>query len=66
VTELVSELDNRWGSDVLRCCCEKLVAEAGDITGNRRWRTSAVGSRYRATAREDVTVDTSVCLYMSY
>jgi hypothetical protein len=36
---------------------EKLVAEAGNS-----WGTSAVGSRYRTTAIEDVTVDaTSVC-----
>jgi hypothetical protein len=28
VGEWVSELDNRWGSIVVSCCCEKLVAEA--------------------------------------
>jgi hypothetical protein len=41
------------------CCCEKLVAEAGDMSGTQG-ETSAVGRRCRATANEDVTVDTSV------
>jgi hypothetical protein len=44
------------------CCCEKLVAEAGDRSGTRGRGPSAVGSRYRATASEDVTVDTNVCV----
>jgi hypothetical protein len=40
---------------------EKVVAEAGNSSGTTRGRgTIAVGSRYRATAIEDVTVDTSV------
>jgi hypothetical protein len=46
------------------CCCDKLVAEAGDSSGTQRKVTFAVGSRYRATASEHVTVDTSVCVYM--
>jgi hypothetical protein len=43
------------------CCCEKLVAEAGDSSGTQKKGMSAVESRYRATASEDVTVDTSMC-----
>jgi hypothetical protein len=39
------------------CCREKLVVEALDRSG-----MSAIGSRYRATASEDATVDTSVCV----
>jgi hypothetical protein len=38
--------------DVVSCCCEKLVAEAGDIREPRERGTSAVGSRYQATASE--------------
>jgi hypothetical protein len=44
------------------CCCENLADEAGDISESRGRGTSAVGSRYRATTSQDVTVDTSVCL----
>jgi hypothetical protein len=28
VSQLVGELDNRWGSVIVSCCCEKLVDEA--------------------------------------
>jgi hypothetical protein len=38
------------------CCCEKLVAEAGDSSGTQR----TFGNRYRATTSEDVTVVTSL------
>jgi hypothetical protein len=44
------------------CCCEKLEAEAGIFREPRGRGTSVVGSRYRATASDDVTVETSVCL----
>jgi hypothetical protein len=27
----MSELEDCWGSVVVSCCCEKLVAESGDI-----------------------------------
>jgi hypothetical protein len=30
----VSQLDNRWGSVVVSCCCEKLAAEEGEQFGN--------------------------------
>jgi hypothetical protein len=30
----MNELDNRWGSVVVSCCCEKLVDEAGRKFGN--------------------------------
>jgi hypothetical protein len=29
----VSELEDCWGSVVVNCCCEKLVAEAEDRSG---------------------------------
>jgi hypothetical protein len=38
--------DNHWGSAVVSCCCQKLVAEAGDSSGTDV-------SRYQATAREE-------------
>jgi hypothetical protein len=44
------------------CCYENLVAEAGDSSGPRGRGTSAIGSRYRATASEDVTLHTGVCM----
>jgi hypothetical protein len=36
----------------------------GTVREPRGRETSAVGSRYRATASEDVTVDTSVYVYV--
>jgi hypothetical protein len=30
----MSELDNRWGSVGVRCCCEQLVAETRGQFGN--------------------------------
>jgi hypothetical protein len=36
VGELVSESDNSWGSVIVSCCCEKLVAEAGDCLETQR------------------------------
>jgi hypothetical protein len=47
------------------CCCEKLVAEAGDNSvtqkGNfRRWKPLT------SNGREDVTVDTNVCVIVNY
>jgi hypothetical protein len=57
------ELDNCWGSVVATCCCEKLVAEAGDILGTqgkgnvRRWKTLPSNG-----SEEDVTMDTNMCV----
>jgi hypothetical protein len=53
-------LDNRWGSIVVSCCCEKLVPEAGGSSetqkkGNvRRWKPLP------SSGSEDVTVDTNM------
>jgi hypothetical protein len=33
IEELVKELEERYGSLLVRCCCEKLVAEAEDSSG---------------------------------
>jgi hypothetical protein len=49
----------------VNCRFEKLVAEAGDSSSTHRKETSAVGSRYRATANEDVTVVASECVIMN-
>jgi hypothetical protein len=46
----------------VRCCCEKLVAEAGVVREPRGKGTSAIGSRYGATTSEDLTIDTNVCV----
>jgi hypothetical protein len=55
VTELVSQSVKCCGLVIVSCCYEKLVAETGK-------GTSVVESRYRATASEDVTLGTSVCM----
>jgi hypothetical protein len=50
----VSGLEDYCGSVDVSCCCEKLVAEArGIVREPRGMEMSAVGSRYRATTRED-------------
>jgi hypothetical protein len=38
---------------VVSCCCEKLVAEAGSISGTQREGNVRGGSRYQATSSED-------------
>jgi hypothetical protein len=53
VSELVTEL-------LGFSCCGKLVVEEGIVLEPRGRGTSTTGSRNRATASEDVTVDTSV------
>jgi hypothetical protein len=35
------------------CCCEKLIAEAGNRSGTQRRGMSAVGNCYQAMASED-------------
>jgi hypothetical protein len=35
-SQLGGDLDSRWGSVVVSCCCEKLVDEAGDSSGTHR------------------------------
>jgi hypothetical protein len=47
------------------CCCEKMVTEAVDSSGTQGKGKSAVGSRYRATANEDVTVDANMCVIVN-
>jgi hypothetical protein len=48
----VSSLENCCGLIDVSCCCEKLVAEAGDSSRTQR--------KQRNNGSEDVTVDTSV------
>jgi hypothetical protein len=50
---LQCELDNHWGSFVVSCCCEKLVAEAVRVQEPRGRGTPAIGSCYQAAASED-------------
>jgi hypothetical protein len=44
------------------CCFEKLVAEVGESSLTQRKGLSAVGSLYRATINEDISMDTRVCV----
>jgi hypothetical protein len=45
------------------CCCEKPETEARGHFGNtEEEERPPLGGRYQATASEDVTVDTSVCV----
>jgi hypothetical protein len=56
----VSELEDCCGSVLVSCCCYRLVAGSRTVREPRVRGTSAVGSRYRATASNDVTVDTTL------
>jgi hypothetical protein len=59
VTELVCQwVKQQLGLSFLSGCFENL----GIFREPRARRTSAVGSRYRATATEHMTVDTSACM----
>jgi hypothetical protein len=60
----VLKLDKFWGSAVVSRSYEKMVAESGDSSVIQGTGKSAVGRRYRATASEDLTVDTSVCVFV--
>jgi hypothetical protein len=44
------------------CCCEKLVAEAGDSVGTQRKGNVRHWKPLPSNGSEDVTVDTSVCV----
>jgi hypothetical protein len=55
---VLSEIDNRLGSVVVSCCCEKLVSGDRDSSETHRGRrTSSVRSRCQARASEDVNMD---------
>jgi hypothetical protein len=58
------ELLNHWYSVVLSPCCEKLAAEAGDSLVTQRKGNVSTESQYQATTNDNVTVDTTVCVYM--
>jgi hypothetical protein len=60
LTELVSELDDSYGSVVVSCCCEKLVAEVGDSSATQRKGNVCCWKPLTSNSSEDVTVDTSV------
>jgi hypothetical protein len=44
------------------CCCEKLVAEAGDRLGTQRKGNVRRWKPLPSNGSEDVTVDTSLCM----
>jgi hypothetical protein len=44
------------------CCCEMLVAGAGDSSGTRRKGNIRRWKRLSKNGNEDVTVDNSVCV----
>jgi hypothetical protein len=54
----VGELDSHWGSVVVSCCCEKLVARDSSWTQRKanvlRWEPLL------SNGSEDLTVDTSL------
>jgi hypothetical protein len=43
------ELEDRWGSVIVSCCCEKVVAEAVTVREPIGRGKSEVGSRYQKT-----------------
>lgn len=45
-SQSVSELADCCSSLFVSCCCEKLVAEAGDLLGTQSKGSVTVGSRY--------------------
>jgi hypothetical protein len=47
------------------CCCEKLVAEAGDSSGTQRKENVRCCNPQLSNGSEDVTVDTSVCVIVN-
>jgi hypothetical protein len=55
------QLEKFWGSDIVRCCCEKLMAEAGDISGTQRKGRPPL-KPLPGNGSNNVTVDTSVCV----
>jgi hypothetical protein len=58
--ELVGELDNRWGSVVVSCCCQKLLTETGESSGTQRKGNVRRCKPLPSNGNEDVTVETSV------
>jgi hypothetical protein len=55
--------ENFWGSVVVSCCREKLVADAGDSSGTQRKGNVGRWKPLSSNGREDVTVDTSDPIY---
>jgi hypothetical protein len=58
----VSEIEDYCRSVVVSCCCEKLVAEAGDSSGTQRKGNFRLWKLLPSNDSEDVTVETSVCV----
>jgi hypothetical protein len=54
----VSELKNYWGSVVVSCFCENVVAEAGDSSGTQRKGNVRSWKPLPSNGNEEVTVDT--------
>jgi hypothetical protein len=62
VGDLVSQLEICCCSVVVRCCCEKLVADVGDNLGNQRMGKVRRGNPLPSNSSEDVSVDSRVCV----
>jgi hypothetical protein len=62
VGELVSEIEGCCSPVVVSCCCQNLVAEAGDSWEPRGRGMSVVERRYEAKASGDMTVGNIVCV----
>jgi hypothetical protein len=60
----LSESDNSWGSAIMSCCCEKLVAEARDSLGTQKKGNIYHWKLLPNNSSEDMIVDTcvSVCV----
>jgi hypothetical protein len=55
-----SQFENCWGSVVVSCCCDKLVAEAGDCSGTQRKENVRRWKPILSNGNEDVTAYTNV------
>jgi hypothetical protein len=50
----------------MSCCCEKLVAEAGDRSGTQRKANVRRWKLLPSNGSEDMSTDTSVCVTVNY
>jgi hypothetical protein len=50
------------GSVIVSCCCEKLIAEAGDRSGTQKKGYFRGWKPLPSNGSEEVTADTGVCV----
>jgi hypothetical protein len=65
VSELVTELEDCWGSVVVSCCCEKLLSEVWDSLGTQRKGNVRHSKPLPSNGSEYMTVDTSVVVIVN-